>query len=152
MGFFGLMQVLCGTWGPNLKGAWVTGLLHSGFCTLLLPGSIILPRHMLPELLSPALMWSLLYPACKTQVWWPCWWEIILVSTLPCCTQDFGMELSVFIPGLVPASVCQSHLNLIFRSRFLPWQSISHSLSYCGDEAKPLDNRVFLCSILSSPE
>lgn len=31
MGFFGLMQVLCGTWDPNLKGAWVTGMLLSGF-------------------------------------------------------------------------------------------------------------------------
>lgn len=88
MSFFGVVQVSHGTRGPKPKGASVMWVLHSAFCNLLPPRHRTLPRHLcqstLSELLSPAVM---LYSVSKIQPWWPCWWEIILLSTLPCCTQ-----------------------------------------------------------------
>lgn len=86
---FGVMQVSCGNRGAKLKGACVTGVLHSDFGKLLPPVHTILPGHphqcMLSELLSPTVMWSLIYSVGKIQPWWPFWWEIILVLTLPSC-------------------------------------------------------------------
>lgn len=57
---FGVMQVSFGNRGAKLKGACVTGVLHSDFGKLLPPVHTILPGHphqcMLSELLSPTAM------------------------------------------------------------------------------------------------
>ena len=145
MGFFGVMQVSRCSQGPKLKGACVTGVLRSDFCSLLPPRHTILPTafaSMHTEVLSLAVIWSLLYSACKVPPWWPCRWEISLISTLPCCTQDSCTDLPVLFPGLVPPSAGQSHFSLLFSRCFLPWRSIfSCSLPYCGAETG-----VFICN------
>lgn len=149
---FGVMQVSCGNWGAKLKGACVTGVLHSDFGKLLPPVHTILPGHphqcMLSELLSPTVMWSLIYSVGKIQPWWPFWWEIILVLTLPSCVQDSNTKLPALFPCLVPFSVCQFHLNLLSGRCFLPWESIfSCSLPCCGAETPSLEAGVFVFNI-----
>lgn len=71
---------------PKAEAACATGVLHSDFSELLPPEHTILPGHlhkcMLPELLSPAVMWDLIYSVEKIQSRWAFWLEIIFLLTL----------------------------------------------------------------------